>query len=117
MPTQRAMIDPQAYDEIVQWLSQYGNGAALRWHHGTGYARYGGFAGWWEGDPPAVARGAQDIEYAGGVVMTIDGRPMTNDEMDATHRLLVQMAQEARDALTGHSTLVVVQDRAKGDRL
>lgn len=100
-----------AYNEIVQWLSQHGNGAALRWHRGTGYARYGGFAGWWEGDPPAIARDAQDIEYAGGVVMTIDGRPMTNDEMDATARLLVQMAQEARDALTGQSTLVVVCDR------
>lgn len=45
--------------------------------------------------------------------MTIDGRPMTNDEIDATARLLVQMAQEARDALTGQSTLAVVFDRAR----
>lgn len=99
------------YAEVAQWVSQHAGLAALRWHRGTGYARYGGFAGWWEGDPPAIARDAQDIEYAGGIVMTIDGRPMTTEEIDATQRLLVQMAHDARDALTGHSTLVVVCDR------
>lgn len=102
---------------VAQWVSQHANVAALRWHRGVGYARYGGFAGWWEHDAPAVARGAQDIEYANGVVMTIDGREMTDDERSGIARLLAQMAQDARDALTGQSTLVVVQDRAKGDRL
>lgn len=104
------------YVAVAQWVQQHANVAALRWHRGVGYARYGGFAGWWEGDPPAVARDAQDIEYAGGVVMTIDGRLMTNDEMDATHRLLAQMAQDARDALTGQSTLAVVFDRARTEK-
>jgi hypothetical protein len=105
------MTKDAAYDEIMQWLRQYGRSAALRWHRGTGYARYGGVAAWWDGDPPAIAPDAQDIEYAGGVVMTIDGQPMTDAQQVSTQRLLVQMAQDARDALTGQSTLVVVCDR------
>lgn len=105
------------YAEVARWVQQYANVAVLRWHRGVGYARYGGFAGWWEHDAPAIARDAQDIEYAGGVVMAIDGRPMTRAEVDATGQLLAQMAQDARDALTGQSTLVVVHGQMKGDHL
>lgn len=76
----------------------------LRWYRTVGYARCAGVSvDMYE--PPAID--GIDIEYLPGIAARIDGRDMTADERDAAHRMLVQMAQDARDALAGLSTLAV----------
>lgn len=57
-------------------------------------------------EPPALE--GTDIEYLPGDRTVIDGRPMTADEILLAERMLEQMASDARDALSGLSTLVVV---------
>lgn len=99
------------FAELDRW---YRDGAhqyasILRWHRTVGYARHDG-VGVDMREPCALA--GEDIEYLPGRY-TIDGREMTADERDCVGRLLAQMAHDARDALAGQSTLVVVQDRAR----
>lgn len=83
----------------------------LRWCRTVGYARHDGVSVDMR-EPPALP--GDDIEYLPGVATRIDGRDMTPDEQEAAQRLLVQMAQEARDALDGQSTLVVTVGRRDG---
>ncbi len=76
----------------------------LRWYRSVGYARCAGVSvDMFE--PPAI--GGSDIEFIPGVATRIDGRDMTPEEAAAVRRMLEQMAQDARDALAGQSTLVV----------
>lgn len=77
----------------------------LRWYRTVGYARHAGVSVDMH-EPPAIA--GDDIEYLPGVRTLIDGRAMTSDEISATQKLLVQMSEDARDALQGTSTLAVV---------
>lgn len=78
--------------------------SVLRWYHSVGYARHGGVSVDML-EPPAWP--GNDIEYLPGRYL-IDGRPMTDDERAGIRRLLVQMCNDARDALQGTSTLAVV---------
>lgn len=79
--------------------------SALRWHRTAGIAVHHGVVVDMD-DPPAIV--GDVIEYWPGA-RRIDGREMTADELAAVRRLLEQMAADARDALAGQSTLVVVQ--------
>lgn len=103
------------FAELSRWYKAAGHPhtSLLRWYRSVGYARHAGVSV--DMREPCALPG-DDIEYLPGRYL-IDGREMTDDERGYVARLLAQMAQDARDALTGHSTLVVVQDRAKGDRL
>lgn len=98
-----------AHAELRRWYMVAGRAhiASVRWIREVGHARFDG-VGVDIFEAPAVAPDAKDIEFIPGVVSTIDGEPMTEDQIKCLRRLLVQMAQEARDALTGQSTLVVV---------
>lgn len=79
--------------------------SALRWHRTEGIAVHHGVVVDMD-DPPAI--GGDVIEFWPGA-RRIDGREMTDDEAAAVRLLLEQMACDARDALSGQSTLVVVQ--------
>lgn len=79
--------------------------SALRWHRTCGIALHHGVT---VDMAEAPAIGGDVIEYWPGA-RRIDGRTMTADELAAVRRLLEQMAADARDALAGQSTLVVVQ--------
>lgn len=105
---------PAAFAEVRRWFGTTGHAhvSLLRWHRCVGYARHNG-VGVDMDEPPAAAREALDIEYIPGVAMTIDGVQMTDEQAAAMQRLLVQMATEARDALAGLSTLVVVLEGMK----
>jgi hypothetical protein len=63
--------------------------------------------------PPAFewTKAAQDITYFPGM-LTVDGLALHEPQIREAARRLEQMASEARDALDGHSTLVVVLDKA-----
>lgn len=100
-------MDTADIDELQRWHRERGSAHAvlLRWHRTVGYARAAG-VGVDMYEPPALP--GDDIEYLPGVATRIDGREMTAEECAAAHRLLVQMAQDARDALAGCSTLGVV---------
>ena len=100
-----------AASELRRWHATTGHAHAslLRWYRCVGYARHNG-VGVDMDEPPAVAPGAQDITYLPHEAW-IDGVQMTPEQMQETRRLLVQMAQDARDALAGRSTLVVVFDK------
>lgn len=101
-PPQRADLD-----ELLRWYGASGDAqpSLLRWCRTVGYARHGGVSV--DMHEPCAVAGA-DIEYLPGVRMTIDGRPMTDAERDVIARMLAQMSHDARDALAGGSTLVVV---------
>lgn len=103
--TQRA--DLGDLGDLVRWCKAAGEPqtSLLRWCRTVGYARHGGVSV--DMHEPCAVAGA-DIEYLPGVRMTIDGRPMTDAERDVIARLLAQMSHDARDALAGGSTLVVV---------
>lgn len=77
----------------------------LRWYRTVGYARHGGVSVDMREPPDLIG---DDIEYLPGVRMMIDGRQMTDDEVAHTARILVQMCEDARDALRGGSTLAVL---------
>ena len=79
--------------------------SALRWHRTAGIAMHYGVTVDMA-EPPAIE--GDVIEFWPGA-RRIDGREMTADELAAVRRLLEQMAADARDALAGKSTLVVVQ--------
>lgn len=79
--------------------------SALRWHRTCGVALHHGVTVDMA-EPPAI--GGDVIEFWPGA-RRIDGREMTDDELAAVRRLLEQMASDARDALAGRSTLVVLQ--------
>lgn len=93
------------FAELHRWYAAIGHAPAslLRWYRTVGYARHGGVSVDMH-EPCALA--GDYIEYIGGAGR-IDGREMTPDELQAVHRLLVQMCEDARDALQGSSTLVV----------
>lgn len=103
-----------AFAEVRRWFRDRARPhvSMLRWHRCVGYARHAG-VGVDIYEPPAVAPDAHDIEYLPGIATTIDGVPMTPEQAAATKRLLVQMATDARDALAGGSTLVVVMEPRK----
>lgn len=95
------------FDELNRWYTATGHAHAslLRWYRTVGYARHAG-VGVDMYEPPVLA--GDDIEYLPGVATRIDGRDMTAEEKALAQRLLAQMAQDARDALSGQSTLAVV---------
>jgi len=95
------------FAELRRWYGATGHAhvSLLRWYRTVGYARHGGVSV--DMDTPPAMPGV-DIEYLPGVRMTVDGRDMTPDEISLTQRLLVQMCEDARDALQGRSTLAVV---------
>lgn len=101
-----AKLSPTDTAEIRRWHEATGHAHAslLRWCRTVGYARHNG-VGVDLYEPPAL-EGA-DIEYVAGRG-SIDGRDMTAEELQAVRKLLVQMAEDARDALQGASTLAVV---------
>lgn len=92
--------------ELRRWYRASGSAhvTLLRWYRCVGYARFDG-VGVEMDEPPAIA--GSDIEYLGGHTGRIDGRPMTREEVMHVRRLLAQMANDAHDALGGHSTLAV----------
>lgn len=100
-PPQRADLD-----DLLRWYGASGDAqpSLLRWCRTVGYARHGGVSVDMH-EPCAVV--GDDIEYLPGRYL-IDGRPMTDAERDAIEQLLAQMSHDARDALAGGSTLVVV---------
>lgn len=100
-PPQRADLD-----ELLRWYGASGDAqpSLLRWCRTVGYARHGGVSV--DMHEPCAVAGA-DIEYLPGRYL-IDGRAMTDAERDGIARLLEQMSHDARDALAGGSTLVVV---------
>lgn len=91
--------------ELHRWHKASGRAYAslLRWYRTVGYARHDG-VGVDMHEPPAIS--GEDIEYIDGAGW-IDGREMDADEARAVLALLTQMAQAARDALAGCSTIVV----------
>lgn len=94
--------------EIRRWYRAHNgrrHASLLRWYRTVGYARHDGVSVDMH-EPCAIA--GDDIEYLPGVATCIDGREMTAEEQTAIRRVLVQMAEEARDALAGQSTLVVI---------
>lgn len=94
------------FKALLAWYEKAGGAASvLRWYHTVGYARHAGVSVDMH-EPPAID--GDDIEYLPGVRTLIDGRAMTSDEISATQKLLVQMSEDARDALQGTSTLAVV---------
>ena len=95
------------WTELCRWYKATGaaHASVLRWYRSVGYARHGGVSVDMH-EPPAVD--GDDIEYLGGETGRIDGRAMTADELAAVRQLLVQMCEDARDALQGTSTLAVV---------
>lgn len=104
-------MDEQTAESTVavmrRWYAATGHAhiCVLRWYRTVGYARY------WRtshdlDEPPAIA--GDDIEYLGGDTGRIDGRDMTADEVARVRRLLAQMDSDARDAISGTSTLAVV---------
>ena len=95
------------FAELRRWYGATGHAhvSLLRWYRTVGYARHGGVSVDMH-EAPAIA--GEDIEYLGGHTGRIDGRDMTPDEMAAVCRLLVQMCEDASDALRGGSTLAVV---------
>ena len=95
-------------EELLRWYSETGHAhvSVLRWYRTVGYARHGGVSV--DMDAPCALPGS-DIEYLGGTTGRIDGREMTEAEVRTAHKLLAQMWSDARDALQGQSTLVVVQ--------
>lgn len=97
---------PGDFDELRRWYDASGapQASLLRWCRTVGYARHGGVSV--DMHEPCAVAGA-DIEYLPGRYL-IDGRPMTDAERDVIEQLLTQMCHDARDALTGGSTLVVV---------
>lgn len=102
----RAARKGDDFKALLAWYEKAGGAASvLRWYHTVGYARYAGVSVDMH-EPPAIA--GDDIEYLPGVRTLIDGRAMTSDEISATQKLLVQMSEDARDALQGTSTLAVV---------
>ena len=103
------MTDDEARAELRRWYAAAGHAhtSFLRWVGGcAGHARHNG-VGADIHEPPAIAPDAQDITYLPHEAW-IDGVQMTPEQMALTRRLLVQMAQDARDAIAGQSTLVVV---------
>lgn len=96
------------YAELRRWYAASGHAhlSLLRWFRTVGYARHGGVSVDMR-EPCAVV--GDDIEYLPGAAMRIDGRDMTSDESKAISKLLAQMAADAIDALSGQSTLVIIQ--------
>jgi hypothetical protein len=83
------------------------------WHLTIGMARYDGVQAELTEPPTAVADDIRELVYFPGLVNIIRVgeeplRQMVKEEGEAAHRILVQMASDARDALVGGSTLVVV---------
>jgi len=101
---------PEAADRraLSAWYAEHDGdtrASLLRWYRTVGYARHDEVSAILR-ERPALA--GDDIVYLPGVETTIDEREMTAEEVALAQRLLVQMAEDARDALAGHSTLAVV---------
>lgn len=96
---------------LRRWYTDvgYAHVSVLRWYHTVGYARHGGVSVDMR-EPPDIQ--GEDIEYLGGHMGKIDGQDMTPEEVSYVRKLLVQMSEDARDALRGTSTLVVVYQTA-----
>lgn len=101
------------FADLNQWYETTGRAhlTFLRWLSTVGHARHNG-VGVDLSAPPACLNGAHDIEYLPAGPARVDDRGMTEDELTSLRRVLVQMAEGARDALDGHSTLAVVFDNA-----
>ncbi len=84
----------------------------LRWHHGIGAARHDGVQVELRSAPGGFAECAE-LDFIPQVISTIRDqhggmRDMTAAERSHAMALLIRMATEARDAVAGGSTLVVV---------
>lgn len=104
-------MNEQALAEVRQWYAAVGSAhrSFLRWHCGVGIASHNGVS--IEAlNPPGLAwaESAQDIVYVAGGPHTVDGSPMTADQVDDVARLLVRLESDGRDAWDGQSTLAVV---------
>lgn len=94
--------------ELRRWyhkVTGHAHVSLLRWYRSVGYARHAGVG---VEMSEACALPGADIEYLPGVRTMIDGRAMTDEELRTMQRLLTQMATDARDALSGQSSLAVV---------
>ena len=96
-------------ERVLRWWQDGGHRhrSALFWYRTAGVALHRGVSVTVE-ERPGVP--GDVIEYWPGV-SRVDGEVMSDDYRAALDKLLEQMATEARDALAGLSTLVVVTGR------